>query len=100
MAKAKSLELTELKYPHDANVEGKEFVHSEGELSLKALLLDVAEYNRLISDKHPNQEEKVLEMDPAQFDFSAISITLSELTQIQLQIATNENGYLNHLSNK
>lgn len=99
-AKAKDLKMADLKHPHDVSVVQKEFVHFGGELSLDALLLDVAEYNAIISEQYPNQEEKVLEMDPSQFDDSSISIILSELTQIQLQIATNENSYLSQLSNK
>jgi hypothetical protein len=95
--KAKNLKLTDLHYPNDANFVQREFVHSTGELSLDELLLDVANYNDLVSDKYPNRAEKILNVDKSNFENSAISIVLSELTQIQLQIATNENAYLSQL---
>ncbi|MDB0037955.1 hypothetical protein N9F08_01195 [bacterium] len=99
VAKAKEMEIADLKFPDDTYVVQKVFVYFEGELSLDALMLEVTGYNSIISDKYPNRDEKVLEIDTSQFKHSAISIVLSELTQIQLQIATNENVYLNQLSN-
>ncbi|MFK7785960.1 MAG: hypothetical protein AB8B56_12630 [Crocinitomicaceae bacterium] len=98
LAKAKDLDVSELKYPQDANGAQQAFVLAEGELGLDALSKDVAAYNELIQDKYPNRDEKVLELSSSQFEYSAISVILSELIQIQLQIATNENTYLNALN--
>lgn len=98
VSKAKELELTKLKYPHDANIAQQVFVYAKGELGMDALLEDVNAYNKLITDKYPDRDEKVLDLNSSQFEYSAISIILSELTQIQLQIATNENAYLSQLS--
>lgn len=99
-ANAQDFKLADLRNPNASDVVQHEFILSGGDFSLDALLLDVAEYNNLISVKYPNRNEKILELDPAQFKRSSISIVLSELTQIQLQIATNENVYLNQLSTR
>ncbi len=99
MEEAQNFNFIDLKKPLDFEVVLKEFVRSDGEFSLEVLLADVSNYNSSISIQYPKQEEKVLAVDKLQFKNSTISILLSELTQIQLQIATNENAYLNHLSN-
>lgn len=99
MEEAQNFNFIDLKKPLDFEVVLKEFVRSDGEFSLEVLLTDVSNYNSSISIKYPKQEEKILAVDKLQFKNSTISILLSELTQIQLQIATNENSYLNHLSN-
>ena len=98
MEKAKLFEPSNLKNPDDFMVVINQFVRAKGALSLPDLGKSIDQYNKLITQKYPKQEEKVISADKLQLEFSSISILLSELAQIQLQIATNESGYLGELS--
>lgn len=97
---AKNISLFDMEKPNDYKVVSNDFVHAEGELSLNDLLADVTSYNSKISSKYPNQSEKVLAIEKLQLDQIVISVLLHEFTQIQLQLATNENSYLSLLATK
>lgn len=96
--KAKGITPGELKHPDDFLVGLDGFVYLDGKLGMNALLEDVENYNKIVLSKYPDSKEKVLATDKLQLERSSISILLSELTQIQLQLATNENSYLNELA--
>ncbi|MDG1332722.1 MAG: hypothetical protein P8P74_10350 [Crocinitomicaceae bacterium] len=98
VGKAKDVAPIELAHPDDFLVVLDGFVHSKSELGMEALLDDVENYNEVVSENYPDREEKILDMDKLQLENCSISIILSELSQIQLQIATNENAYLNLLA--
>jgi len=95
---AETYSTIDLKDPDNYVVVLNHFVHAKGDLSLKNLQKEIAQYNELVVDKYPNRAEKVLSLDKLQLERSSISILLSELTQIQLQLATTESAYLSELS--
>ena len=98
LEKAEKIAPNELAHPDDFLVGLDGFVHAKGDLSKESLLNQIDQYNSLVSAKYPDQKEKVLAVDKLQLERSSISILLSEMTQIQLQLATNENVYLSQLS--
>lgn len=96
--KASGFPIKNLKYPNDTDMLNHHFVQAKGELSLSQLEKDIAQYNAYIKIVFPNANEKIISLDELQFRNSVTGFVLYNLTQVQLQIANNENSYLSYLS--
>lgn len=93
--KAKNLSLNELQSGNDNSMIRRIFENGTGEYSLAKLKSEIEVYNNKVKALFPNQKEKIIAIEKLQLENTILSVLLQELSQIQLQIATTENSYLN-----
>lgn len=93
--KAKNLSLSEVQSGNDNSIVRNLFENGTGEYSLATLKSEIEVYNNKVSTSFPEQKEKVIAIEKLQLQNTILSVLLQELSQIQLQIATTENSYLN-----
>ncbi len=93
--KAKNLSLSEVQSGNDNSMVRNLFENGTGEYSLANLKSEIEVYNNKVSSSFPGQKEKVIAIEKLQLQNTILSVLLQELSQIQLQIATTENSYLN-----
>lgn len=93
--KAKNLSLNELQSGNDNSMIRRIFENGTGEHSLATLKSEIEVYNNKVSSSFPGQKEKIIAIEKLQLQNTILSVLLQELSQIQLQIATTENSYLN-----
>lgn len=97
LEKAKSYSIANMKYRNDNTKTKQYFVNETGEFGLESLMTEVEKYNNYVKQKFPKNKEKVVAIDDLQLKNTVASVVLHELSQIQLQIASSENAYLNSL---
>lgn len=93
--KAKGLSLNDLQGGNDSKMIRDLFEYGKGEHSLATFKNDINAYNNKVKALFPNQQEKIIAIEKLQLENTILSVLLQELSQIQLQIATTENSYLN-----
>jgi len=93
--KAKGISLNDVQGGNDSKMIRDLFENGTGEHSLATLKSAIEAYNNKVSSSFPGQKEKVIAIEKLQLQNTILSVLLHELSQIQLQIATNENSYLN-----
>jgi len=98
--KAKNMTLSQMEDPNNNILVRQHFDNAKGELSLSSLKQKVDAYNNGVRVIYPNNKEKVIAIEKLQLDRTIAEMVLHQLSQIQLQIATTENSYLNSLSTK
>ena len=91
---SKKLKIYEVKNPNAYQSIKTQFEDGKGKYSITSLETKIEEYNTIVSQKFPDNTEKLIAIDELQLDKTVLSMVLFELSQIQLQLATNENGYL------
>lgn len=93
--KARNLSLSEVQSGNDNSMVRNLFENGKGEYSLVMLKSEIEAYNNRVTALFPGQKEKVIAIEKLQLQNTILSVLLQELSQIQLQIATTENSYLN-----
>lgn len=96
MENAHKLNMLELKNPN-APIKNH-FEDGKGEYSLSTLKSKVNAYNAVVKTFYPNNQGKQIAFDDLKFDNTILSVVLYELTQMQWQVANNENNFLTSLS--
>ena len=72
------------------------FDEGKGEFSLNELLKEINAYNSTVKELFPDNNERLINMGKLQLENNLLTLLLFNLSQIQLQIATNENSQLNY----
>ena len=93
---AKKLSLIDIKQPDNHKIVNINFDEGKDEFSLSELLKEINAYNSMIIELFPDNNEKVIDMEKLQLENNMLTLLLFNLSQIQLQIATNENSQLNY----
>lgn len=97
---AKKMTLLDMQRANDGNINRNNFDDAKGEHSFESLSKSIEAYNAQVKTIYPTQADKVIAIDELQLTNTILSVLLHELSQIQLQIATTENSYLNAVSAK
>jgi len=84
-----------MKDPRNSKLVRQHFDNASGNLSLTELLKAINNYNKEMKTIYPDNKEKVIEVEKLQLDRTIAGLVLQQLSQIQLQIVTTENSYLN-----
>lgn len=98
LAAASRISIADLQHPNDTDMLRHHFENASGTMSLGALENEIKSYNALMGQYFPQSPEKLIALDELQLRNSVMGVVLQNLTQIQLQVASNENAYLNFLS--
>lgn len=98
MENAHKLDILELKNPNAYLSIKDHFENGRGEYSLSGLKSKVNAYNAVVKTFYPNNEGKQIAFDDLKLDNTILSVVLYELTQMQWQVANNENNFLSSLS--
>ncbi len=93
---AKKLSLIDIKQSDNHKIVNINFDEGKDEFSLSELLKEINAYNSMIIELFPDNNEKVIDMEKLQLENNMLTLLLFNLSQIQLQIATNENSQLNY----
>ena len=97
---ARGLDIMGIGDPNNYDIINHHFENGNSEFSLKVINQNVETYNSMVKELFPNSKEKVIAIEKLQLDRTILAIVLHELSQIQLQVAMNENSYLSSISNK
>lgn len=92
---AKTMNLVDMQRVNDAHTNKKYFDYVEGNYSYSSVIKAIEIYNNKVKSLFPNQEERIIAIEKLQLTNTILSVLLQELSQIQLQIVTTENSYLN-----
>lgn len=98
--RAKKLRFIDMQHPNDAKIVRNSFEIGNDALSMTQLEKDIALYNEHVSLLFPGQQEKQIVVDDLKLDQTILSVLLHELLEIQVQIASTENCYLNSVKTK
>jgi hypothetical protein len=91
---AEKFDITKLRRVDDFDIVKKCFEYASGEMSLEGLTNSIKEYNKLIKTYYPEDHEKHITLNKLQLENATIAVLVQQLTQIQLQVVTNENNHL------
>lgn len=97
LEKAKTYNIASMKNHNESTKTKEYFVNETGEFGLENLLTEVEKYNNYVKQKFPKNKERIVAIDNLQLKNTVASVVLHELSQIQLQIASSENAYVNSL---
>ena len=100
LEQAKQMSLIDVENYNDNKIIKRQFESATGELSLAALMDDINKYNSKVSSISPEHKERLIAVEKLQLKNTVVSVLLHQLSQIQLEVVTNENAYLNQVSEK
>lgn len=100
LEQAKQMSLIDVENYNDNKIIKQQFESATGEFSLAELMDDINKYNSKVSSISPEQKERLIAVEKLQLKNTVVSVLLHQLSQIQLEVATNENAYLNQVSEK
>lgn len=95
---ARKMNIHQVKNPNAYLNFRDKFENGDGEYSISSLKQKVDNYNNLIKSNYPKNTEKIIAFDELQLDKTVLSMVLFELSQLQLQLAQNENSLLSYNS--
>jgi hypothetical protein len=94
---AADFDVTQMKNYQDLEIVKTMFEQSSGPLGAKALMQEIQAFNNIVIEFYPDQPEKRIAVENLQLTGTTNAILIQQLTQIQLQIATSQNSYLNRM---
>ena len=94
---AADFDVTQMKNYQDLEIVKTMFEQSSGPLGAKALMQEIQAFNNFVIEFYPDQPEKRIAVENLQLTGTTNAILIQQLTQIQLQIATSQNSYLNRM---
>lgn len=92
---AAKLSTSDVKYPNDSRVVHEHFEEATGDLSYKAFKTAVEDYNKKLELLEGANVLLPVEIEKLQMTETIVSVVLHELLDIQVQVLSNENSYLN-----
>jgi hypothetical protein len=98
LEKAKQISLSDVQGVNDNVSLRNMFENSSNEYSLYALEREINAYNELVAELFPSNQEKLIAINQLQFRNTILSVVLYQLSQIQWQVVSSENSYLEALS--
>lgn len=96
---ARKTKIYQIKNPNAYRSIKSKFEDGNGKFSIAVLKQKIEDYNRLVKNNYPNNTERIIAFDDLKLDKTVLSMVLFELSQLQLQIAQNENSLLSYASN-
>lgn len=91
---AKKVKTNELCNMYDVETVDRLFTKGSGNLSKSGLEKTITDYNKKLNSYFPEKEEIQIRFAELQLENATLIVLLNELTQIQLQLATNEYSLL------
>ncbi|MEZ4924258.1 MAG: hypothetical protein R2780_13885 [Crocinitomicaceae bacterium] len=91
---ARSISVSEISHPNDFKVVQMHFVQSKDEYSLDGLNSAVQKYNEGIADLQQPEVLRKINIEGLKMNHANLSVILNELTDIEVQVLSNENSYL------
>lgn len=86
----------EYKNPKEVQKVHQIFENGKNETGRESLIKAIGVYNEMVKSILPDAEHRIINLDLMPLKNLSLELALQELTQIQLQIANNENSYLSY----